>query len=56
MKLLFESEFNRVKRIDTEHREFANLLKKNGHTCVRVYESLPCQIGWCEKEKCVLSQ
>ena len=53
---LFESHSDYVKRIDNERWEFADVLKKNGHTCVRTYESLPIIVGWCEKEKCVLSQ
>jgi hypothetical protein len=39
--------------IDERNRKMGEQLEKEGHTCVRYLESYPCQVVWCEQEKCV---
>jgi hypothetical protein len=37
---------------DAEAEAFAEKLESEGHTCVEILESYPCQVSWCEKTPC----
>jgi hypothetical protein len=37
---------------NTQAMEFADELRKQGHCCVRIMESYPVQISWCNQETC----
>ncbi len=42
-----------IQRVDVENKKFAKTLKKQGHRCVYVYETIPTRVGWCQRDKCV---
>lgn len=49
--------YNNKLRDDMDERnekamDFAEKLKQNGHTCVRLLESFPVQVSWCNQYPC----
>lgn len=48
-----ETTLEAIKNADRENKKFARSLKKQGHRCVNIFETIPTRIGWCQKEICV---
>ena len=42
--------------IDRQRMNFANQLRNEGHKCIEILESNPCQIRWCGNTNCLLSK
>ncbi len=40
------------KEVNSRRMKFAQSLRENGHTCVRILESYPCIVVWCEEKAC----
>lgn len=41
-----------MEKENKEKEDFAKSLTEAGHRCVRILESYPCQIDWCEQQIC----
>lgn len=41
-----------IKKIDEENKQFAKILRKKGHRCVYIYETIPTKLTWCESDVC----
>lgn len=47
-----DMDFIQMRKRAKEVEEFADSLRRKGHTCIGMLESFPPQIVWCEKERC----
>ena len=48
-----EEDFRKfAERVNKEVHDRANILKENGHTCIKYLQTFPQQLSWCDQEPC----